>query len=89
MCLLFLCLFPVSLPVSGMKGSSMTGSADRAKMFWYIENPTTAAMALRAVCSGIQNKILHTRAPVLGLAGRGRCLPWHSFGLALVLACGR
>ena len=29
---------------------------------WYIEKPTTAAMALRAACSGIENKRSHTHS---------------------------
>ena len=48
----------------------MTGSADRAKMFWYIDNPTTAAMALRAVCSGIQH-IIHTQGSGPGIGCEG------------------
>ena len=38
----------------------MTGQAGRPGFLWYIEKPITAAMALRAVCSGIINTRSHT-----------------------------
>ena len=38
----------------------MTGWAGRPGFSWYIEKPTTAAMALRAACSGIINTRSHT-----------------------------
>ena len=37
----------------------MTGEAGRPGLLWYIEKPTTAAMALRAACSGIINTRSH------------------------------
>jgi hypothetical protein len=45
------------------EGATMTGQAGRPGCAMvYIEKPTTAAMALRAACSGIENKRLHTRS---------------------------
>ena len=53
----------------------MTGQAGRGQDKWYIEKPTTAAMALRAACGGVVNKRSHKqtrvwRSPEGGWTGR-------------------
>ena len=42
------------------EGATMTGQAGRPGFLWYIEKPITAAMALRAACSGVVGAGSHT-----------------------------